>query len=170
MPSPAKHVVVAQVRRIVIVYKQSAHHLNDYSLITRFIWQPPQAQQAPLQIQSSIISQQAVAAAAAAAQQQYAAVPVSMVETGRQMLLTVSKTLSILGHINGLVCWCTFMIIIECCTDILAWWESSDGCDRTILAAITTAAHSATTAQRYWRLGKTPYRGQFCYSTGSTYR
>ncbi|XP_028049724.1 homeodomain-interacting protein kinase 2 isoform X6 [Monomorium pharaonis] len=61
MPSPAKHVVVAQ---------------------------PPQAQQAPLQIQSSIISQQAVAAAAAAAQQQYAAVPVSMVETGRQMLLT----------------------------------------------------------------------------------
>jgi len=32
-----------------------------------------------------------VAAAAAAAQQQYAAVPVSMVETGRQMLLTVSK-------------------------------------------------------------------------------
>ncbi|TGZ52054.1 Uncharacterized protein DBV15_05039 [Temnothorax longispinosus] len=61
MPSPAKHVVVAQ---------------------------PPQPQQAPLQIQSSIISQQAVAAAAAAAQQQYAAVPVSMVETGRQMLLT----------------------------------------------------------------------------------
>ncbi|XP_020277614.1 homeodomain-interacting protein kinase 2 isoform X8 [Pseudomyrmex gracilis] len=61
MPSPAKHVVVAQ---------------------------PPQAQQAPLQIQPSIISQQAVAAAAAAAQQQYAAVPVSMVETGRQMLLT----------------------------------------------------------------------------------
>ncbi|XP_018369139.1 PREDICTED: homeodomain-interacting protein kinase 2 isoform X8 [Trachymyrmex cornetzi] len=61
MPSPAKHVVVAQ---------------------------PPQAQQAPLQIQSSIISQQAVAAAAVAAQQQYAAVPVSMVETGRQMLLT----------------------------------------------------------------------------------
>ncbi|XP_031782290.1 homeodomain-interacting protein kinase 2 isoform X7 [Nasonia vitripennis] len=60
MPSPAKHVVVAQ---------------------------PPQAQQAPLQIQPSIISQQAVAAAAAAAQQQYA-VPVSMVETGRQMLLT----------------------------------------------------------------------------------
>ncbi|XP_067209868.1 homeodomain-interacting protein kinase 2 isoform X10 [Linepithema humile] len=59
MPSPAKHVVVAQ---------------------------PPQAQQAPLQIQPSIISQQAVAAAAAAAQQQY--VPVSMVETGRQMLLT----------------------------------------------------------------------------------
>jgi len=50
--------------------------------------QPPQAQQAPLQIQSSIISQQAVAAAAA--QQQY--VPVSMVETGRQMLLTVNKT------------------------------------------------------------------------------
>ncbi|XP_011868190.1 PREDICTED: homeodomain-interacting protein kinase 2 isoform X2 [Vollenhovia emeryi] len=66
MPSPAKHVVVAQ----------------------QFIRQPPQAQQAPLQIQSSIISQQAVAAAAAAAQQQYAAVPVSMVETGRQMLLT----------------------------------------------------------------------------------
>ena len=63
MPSPAKHVVVAQ---------------------------PPQAQQAPLQIQPSIISQQAVAAAAAAAQQQYAAVPVSMVDTGRQMLLTVS--------------------------------------------------------------------------------
>ncbi|KAL0107723.1 hypothetical protein PUN28_014779 [Cardiocondyla obscurior] len=63
MPSPAKHVVVAQ---------------------------PPQPQQAPLQIQSSIISQQAVAAAAAAAQQQYAAVPVSMVETGRQMLLTTS--------------------------------------------------------------------------------
>ncbi|XP_017788453.1 PREDICTED: homeodomain-interacting protein kinase 2 isoform X8 [Habropoda laboriosa] len=61
MPSPAKHVVVAQ---------------------------PPQAQQGPLQIQPSIISQQAVAAAAAAAQQQYAAVPVSMVETGRQMLLT----------------------------------------------------------------------------------
>ncbi|XP_067209863.1 homeodomain-interacting protein kinase 2 isoform X4 [Linepithema humile] len=61
MPSPAKHVVVAQ---------------------------PPQAQQAPLQIQPSIISQQAVAAAAAAAQQQY--VPVSMVETGRQMLLTTS--------------------------------------------------------------------------------
>ncbi|XP_063983186.1 homeodomain-interacting protein kinase 2 isoform X3 [Diachasmimorpha longicaudata] len=61
MPSPAKHVVVAQ---------------------------PPPAQQAPLQIQPSIISQQAVAAAAAAAQQQYAAVPVSMVETGRQMLLT----------------------------------------------------------------------------------
>ncbi|XP_043283897.1 homeodomain-interacting protein kinase 2 isoform X3 [Venturia canescens] len=61
MPSPAKHVVVAQ---------------------------PPQAQQAPLQIQPSIISQQAVVAAAAAAQQQYAAVPVSMVETGRQMLLT----------------------------------------------------------------------------------
>ncbi|KAL6441634.1 hypothetical protein ACFW04_003636 [Cataglyphis niger] len=61
MPSPAKHVVVAQ---------------------------PPQPQQAPLQIQPSIISQQAVAAAAAAAQQQYAAVPVSMVETGRQMLLT----------------------------------------------------------------------------------
>lgn len=54
------------------------------------ILQPPQPQQAPLQIQSSIISQQAVAAAAAAAQQQYAAVPVSMVETGRQMLLTVS--------------------------------------------------------------------------------
>lgn len=53
--------------------------------------QPPQAQQAPLQIQPSIISQQAVAAAAAAAQQQYAAVPVSMVETGRQMLLTVSR-------------------------------------------------------------------------------
>ena len=52
--------------------------------------QPPQAQQAPLQIQSSLISQQAVAAAAAAAQQQYTAVPVSMVETGRQMLLTVS--------------------------------------------------------------------------------
>lgn len=51
--------------------------------------QPPQAQQGPLQIQPSIISQQAVAAAAAAAQQQYAAVPVSMVETGRQMLLTV---------------------------------------------------------------------------------
>ena len=43
-----------------------------------------------MQIQPSIISQQAVAAAAAAAQQQYAAVPVSMVETGRQMLLTVS--------------------------------------------------------------------------------
>ncbi|KAI4495963.1 hypothetical protein M0802_008178 [Mischocyttarus mexicanus] len=61
MPSPAKHVVVAQ---------------------------PPQAQQGPLQIQPSIISQQAVAAAAVAAQQQYAAVPVSMVETGRQMLLT----------------------------------------------------------------------------------
>lgn len=57
----------------------------------KFILQPPQAQQAPLQIQPSIISQQAVAAAAAAAQQQYAAVPVSMVETGRQMLLTVSK-------------------------------------------------------------------------------
>ncbi|XP_011707653.1 PREDICTED: homeodomain-interacting protein kinase 2 isoform X3 [Wasmannia auropunctata] len=68
MPSPAKHVVVAQ----------------------RFVSQPPQAQQAPLQIQSSIISQQAVAAAAVAAQQQYAAVPVSMVETGRQMLLTTS--------------------------------------------------------------------------------
>ncbi|XP_011493916.1 PREDICTED: homeodomain-interacting protein kinase 2 isoform X2 [Ceratosolen solmsi marchali] len=60
MPSPAKHVVVTQ---------------------------PTQAQQAPIQIQPSIISQQAVAAAAAAAQQQYA-VPVSMVETGRQMLLT----------------------------------------------------------------------------------
>lgn len=55
--------------------------------------QPPQPQQAPLQIQPSIISQQAVAAAAAAAQQQYAAVPVSMVETGRQMLLTVSKVI-----------------------------------------------------------------------------
>lgn len=54
------------------------------------VQQPPQAQQGPLQIQPSIISQQAVAAAAAAAQQQYAAVPVSMVETGRQMLLTVS--------------------------------------------------------------------------------
>jgi len=51
------------------------------------VLQPPQAQQAPLQIQSSIISQQAVAAAAA--QQQY--VPVSMVETGRQMLLTVKQ-------------------------------------------------------------------------------
>ncbi|XP_057332414.1 homeodomain-interacting protein kinase 2 isoform X4 [Microplitis mediator] len=61
MSSPAKHVVVTQ---------------------------PPQTQQAPLQIQPSIISQQAVAAATAAAQQQYAAVPVSMVETGRQMLLT----------------------------------------------------------------------------------
>ncbi|KAF7994708.1 hypothetical protein HCN44_004180 [Aphidius gifuensis] len=63
MPSPAKHVVVAQ---------------------------SSQSQQAPLQIQSSILSQQAVAAAAAAAaaQQQYATVPVSMVESGRQMLLT----------------------------------------------------------------------------------
>ncbi|XP_014216388.1 homeodomain-interacting protein kinase 2-like isoform X2 [Copidosoma floridanum] len=61
MPSPTKHVVVAQ---------------------------PPQAQQTPLQIQPSIISQQAVAAAAAAAATQQYAVPVSMVETGRQMLLT----------------------------------------------------------------------------------
>lgn len=62
-----------------------------YAYTTKlFIFQPPQAQQAPLQIQPSIISQQAVAAAAAAAQQQYA-VPVSMVETGRQMLLTVSS-------------------------------------------------------------------------------
>ncbi|XP_074111336.1 homeodomain interacting protein kinase isoform X2 [Cotesia typhae] len=61
MASPTKHVVVTQ---------------------------PPQSQQAPLQIQPSIISQQAVAAATAAAQQQYTAVPVSMVETGRQMLLT----------------------------------------------------------------------------------
>ncbi|XP_046424227.1 homeodomain-interacting protein kinase 2 isoform X3 [Neodiprion fabricii] len=69
MPSPAKHVVVAQVS----------------------VEMPPQAQQAPLQIQPSIISQQAVAAAAAAAQQQYAAVPVSMVESGRQMLLTRTK-------------------------------------------------------------------------------
>lgn len=68
--------------------------------------QPPQPQQAPLQIQPSIISQQAVAAAAAAAQQQYAAVPVSMVETGRQMLLTVSKIISffISEPYNGLVC------------------------------------------------------------------
>lgn len=64
---------------------------ESYILIVSliFLYQPPQAQQAPLQIQPSIISQQAVAAAAAAAQQQYAAVPVSMVETGRQMLLTV---------------------------------------------------------------------------------
>ncbi|KAL7302955.1 hypothetical protein TKK_0004182 [Trichogramma kaykai] len=56
LPSPAKHVVVAQ---------------------------PTQAQQSSLQIQPSIITQQAVAAA----QQQYS-VPVSMMESGRQMLLT----------------------------------------------------------------------------------
>lgn len=64
MPSPTKHVVVAQ---------------------------PTQGQQNSLQIQSSLISQQqAVAAAAAAAATQQYTVPVSMVETGRQMLLTVS--------------------------------------------------------------------------------
>jgi len=44
------------------------------------------------------------------------------------------------------------MIIIECCADILAWWKSSDGCDCTIVAAIATAAHSTTIAQRYRRL------------------
>ncbi|KAJ8678154.1 hypothetical protein QAD02_013941 [Eretmocerus hayati] len=48
--------------------------------------QPPGIQQTALQIQPSLISQQAVAAATVA-QQQYA-VPVSMVESGRQMLLT----------------------------------------------------------------------------------
>lgn len=97
MPSPAKHVVVAQVRLTLCTELLTLISFSNIQLlISEFILQPPQAQQAPLQIQPSIISQQAVAAAAAAAQQQYAAVPVSMVETGRQMLLTVSLKIVVL--------------------------------------------------------------------------
>lgn len=33
MPSPAKHVVVAQVSRIVIIYEQLIRYWNDYTLI-----------------------------------------------------------------------------------------------------------------------------------------
>lgn len=35
--------------------------------------------------------------------------------------------------------------LIECRADILARWKSSDGCDRTVVAAITATARSYST-------------------------
>lgn len=51
-------------------------------------------------------------------------------------------------------------MIIECCADLLARWEPSDGRDRTIVAAVATAArsHPTTAAERRRGLGQTSDR------------
>lgn len=61
--------------------------------------------------------------------------------------------------------------IVECCANFLAGWKSSNGCYRTILAAVATATcgHTAAVVERCWRLGKTSYRRQFCHSAGRRY-